>query len=722
MPANVTPNKIETIKLYAKSYDKFRGVDFSTDPTQVAEYRSPYAVNLISDLAGFPEKRPGWRKLMHADGRINGIHYAVFASGAAMRFIHAANKLLTWDGVEITADMADSRSVAFAHGGKLYVMDGKKYRVITENEGEYSIANVEDGANFIPTTAIGMSPDGGGTPFEGINMLSAQRKNSFIADGRSTTFKTDTADLDSVDSVKVDGETYTATTGWTRSESGIVSFTPSAAPTGDGVYIEIHDRAYICYKADGTALTTLTAGTQANFKLTGDKEETGTYYKAIQTDDVTAPVVEAALSGNTYTLTDPKTYVVDLVKGTVDFALPPRDGNGIDTVIVQISKAIDGYADRVNKCTVYAFYGYNNDNRIFISGNPDYKNWDWQSGLDDPTYYPDTGYTRIGADTSAIMGYLKQYNSLTIIKADNEQDAEVFLRTAEMESDGSVIFPVKQGIKGVGAISKYAFASLRDDPLFLAREGVFAIASTSVQLERTVQDRSYFVNTVLTTENDLSEAVAAVWNGSYILCVNGKAYVADSRKRTAMTDSGANYSEGGGYLQYSYEWYYWTNIPARVICEFDGELYFGTADGYVCKFNTDISTMAKYNDDGEAILARWSTKMDDYGTITRRKTLTKKGCGVMIKPYTRSSVTVYTSTDRTHEAEIRYATMDILDFADIDFERFTFNTLDTPQVIALNRKVKKFIVLQLIFENAVKDEGWGIYGVQTQYAIGGYVK
>lgn len=722
MPQSVTPKKIESIKLYSKAYDKFRGVDFSTDPTQVADYRSPYALNLISDLAGFPEKRPGWRKLQQRQGRINGMHYAVFASGASMRFVHAAKKLFTWDGVEIFSDMADVRSTAFAHGGRLYIMDGEKYRVVTESDGVYTVSNVEDGANFIPTTSIGMTPDGGGTAFEGINMLSSARKNSFIADGRSTTFQLDTKELDSIDNVKVDGETYTVTTGWTRTESGIVSFTPSAAPTGDSVFLDIHGRIYICTDAEGNNLTTLEANTRANFKLTDEKEETGNYYKATKTAEESAPIVAATLEANTYTLTDPKTYVTDLTKGTVDFALPPKDGNGIDTVVIQLSKAVEGYADRVNKCTIFAFFGFNNDNRIFISGNPEYPNWDWQSGLDDPTYFPDTGYTKIGSDTSAVMGYLKQYNSLTIVKTDNEQDAEVFLRTAQMEDDGSIIFPLQQGIKGVGAISKHAFANLRDDPLFLAKEGVFAIASTSVQLERTVQDRSYFVNPVLTTEANLSEAVAAVWNGYYVLCINGRAYVADSRKRTAQSGTGANYSESGSYIQYSYEWYYWQNIPARVIYEFEGELWFGTDDGYVCKFNTDISTMAKYNDDGAAILARWATKMDDYGTIVRRKTLTKKGCGVMIKPYTRSSVTVYTSTDRTHEAKIQYATMDILDFSDIDFSRITFNTLDTPQVVPLNKKVKKFIVLQLIFENNVKDEGFGIYGVQTQYAVSGYVK
>ena len=630
MPSSVTPKKIESIRLYQKEYTQFRGVDFSTDPTQVADYRSPYALNLISDLAGFPEKRVGWRKILDTGKRINGIHHAVFASGASMRFVHAGNTLYTWDEsnashTAICETMADNRSVAFAHGGKMYIMDGLKYRVVAEADGVYTVTNVEDGEVFIPTTTIAADPSGGGTPFEAVNMLTGKRINSFFSNGTSKDYFLDTQNIDAVTKVVVNGE---------------------------------------------------------------------------EKDD----------------------YTVDLTAGKVSLSAAPADSKGVDNVVIHFTANVEGYADRVNKCTIFAFFGFNNDNRIFISGNPEYPSWDWQSGLDDPTYFPDTGYTKIGSDTSAIMGYLKQYNSLTIVKADNEQDAEVFLRTAQMEDDGTVIFPIQQGIKGVGAISKYAFASLRDDPLFLAREGVFAIASTSVQLERTVQDRSYFVNPVLTTEAGLSEAVAAVWNGYYILCVNGRAYVADSRKRTAQSGTGASYSESGSYVQYSYEWYYWQNIPARVIREFEGELYFGTADGYICKFNTDISTMAKYNDDGAPILARWATKMDDYGSIVRRKTLTKKGCGVMIKPYTRSSVTVYTSTDRTHEARIQYAAMDILDFSDIDFSRFTFNTLDTPQVVPFNKKVKKFIVLQLIFENNVKDEGFGIYGVQTQFAIGGYVK
>lgn len=623
MPSIVTPRNISDVKRYRKSYSKFRGVDFSTDPTLVNDSRSPLCQNLISDLAGFPEKRLGWRTLFTVDSPINGLFYAVFESGAGKYIVHGGTKLYTFTDtgfLQVYDGMNNARSTAFSHGGKLYILDGANYLVAEETGDTIGISHVRERA-FVPTTVIGAPAAGGGTPFEAVNMLTGKRINSMIGDGTSTVFKLDSENIDSVESVKIDG-----------------------------------------------------------------------VLKAETTD-----------------------YTVNLSDGTVTFTQAPAEsaaGGGVDNVVIAFTKNVPGYISRIEKCTIAASYGYNNDNRFFLSGNPEYQNWDWQSGLDDPTYFPDTGYTKVGADTSAIMGYIKQYDTLTVIKNSNEQDAELFLRTAEITDGGAVLFPIKQGAKGVGAVSKHAFANLRDDPIFLAREGVFAITSTSLGQERALQDRSFYVNAKLTQEPNLETAVSVVWNGYYILCVNGHCYVADSRQRT-----GASQTE-----QYSYEWYYWTNIPARIFLEHSGALYFGTADGRICKFNTDVSGMARFSDDDEPIVARWSTKADTFGIFTRRKTLVKKGSGVMIKPYSRSSVKVYVATDKQHERLIRTALMDIFDFSDIDFSRFTFNTLDTPQVKPFNTKVKKFILLQLIFENDAVNEGFGVYGAEVQYTVGNYVK
>ncbi len=631
MPRRVNVKGVSSPTMYRKRFADFRGVDFSTDPTQVADCRAAYAENIVSDLAGFPEKRPGWRTLLTVEQPVNGLFYAVFPSGRGVFFIHGGTKLYTWDGdqtaTQIASDLANHRSCGFNHSGYLFLLEGTHYMMVTESETtdggvttySYSKALVKDNA-FVPTTVVSTPAAGGGMAFEAVNLLTGKRKNSMIGDGTSTIFYLDTQEIDSVDRVSVEGEEVAATE-----------------------------------------------------------------------------------------------YTVDLTAGTVTFITAPMaysGGSGVDNVVIEFTKVVAGYAERIEECTTFATYGLNNDNRLFFSGNPNKPNTDWQSGLMDPTYFPDTGYTKIGSDGSAIMGYLKQGDSLLVVKSEDGEDAELYLRTAEINESGEVSFPIRQGAKGVGAISAHAFASLRDDPLFLSREGVCAVISSEVTGTRALQDRSYYVNARLREEGGLNNAVAAVWNGYYLLSVNGHVYLADGRQKTGNSET----------EQYGYEWYYWTNVPARVFFEHEGTLYFGTESGKVCRFNTDIAVMSRYEDDDDAITAVWATRLFDLGTIARRKTLTKKGCGVMIKPYTRSSVDIYIRTDRTHESLICASTMDILNFADIDFERLTFNTLDTPQVKAFNKKVKQFIVLQLVFKNVAKDEGFGIYGAEVQYTLDGYVK
>lgn len=48
-------------RIYTTTYDNFRGVDFTNDPTNVWSHRSPNAKNMIPDLSGRPWKRTGWK-------------------------------------------------------------------------------------------------------------------------------------------------------------------------------------------------------------------------------------------------------------------------------------------------------------------------------------------------------------------------------------------------------------------------------------------------------------------------------------------------------------------------------------------------------------------------------------------------------------------------------------------------------------------------------------
>lgn len=412
-------------------------------------------------------------------------------------------------------------------------------------------------------------------------------------------------------------------------------------------------------------------------------------------------------------------FTVDRTKGIITFksdvAITPS--TGVDNV--EITFAVDPEEDKtvdlINKCSIAIQYGYNGaTDRVFVAGNPDAVNFHYWSDINDPCFFPALNYAYLGQDSSAIMGYSIIGDSLVVHKEDNEQDQTTFMVRGSYDEQNGYQFAISGAIAGVGAISRYCNKRLGTEPMFLSRQGVYAVTTQYLTAERYAQNRSYYIDPRLTREKDLSEAVAIEYNGYYYLAVNGNVYVADGRQKA--------YEKNAPQSEYQYEWYYLTNIDARVWWEYDGRLYFGDSTGKVKRFmlpEEDTVQTPAYSDDGEAIHAYWKTPIFNFETLARYKTM--KNFFLMTTPYRRSSVEIFYRI-KGGEISVKSETMDIFDFNDIDFTRFAFTTDDSPMVIATNQKAKKFMHIQFKIENKVAGEAFGFYEMEISYIVVGKYK
>ncbi len=670
----------------------------------VDDARSPDAENIISDLDGFPEKRVGWRILQSFDEKINGI-FNFGDNEDPCAVVHAGSKIYKVKDdtpAEVYSGCADKKSCGKYFRGKLCILTGEEFLVF-DGERCYCAADAPD--MYAPITHIqrtGSSCEAdlsdsvvfdkwwkdGEAPFENqpgcvpdvaeVNLVSGKRKNTFeiAAGARNAVY------LCILDATIDPGSRV------------VMRYIPTGEVLFDITYREdeVYRNFYYTLHADSSGVGPAQLEGVNTELLYGGRDNAGPLQAYVW-------IGNSEKNNCAFVACSPN---ISTLKGYVNIP-------GVDNFSIEFTHVVDGYSERIGKCRFMDVF----ENRVFFSGNPDYPNVDWYSAVNDPFFVPDINYTEIGLSSSQIMGYLRTGNEQAIIKSDGD-GATIYMRSYQTLSDGRVIFPVKQGTGGLGAIARGAFATFLDDPVYLTRNGVYAIALQDISSERALNIRSTRVNARLLTEKKLKDAVMTEWNGYLLLGVNGKCFVADAAQKT--------YS-GNRTGTFEYEWYYWTNIPAVCFGIVGGELFFGTEDGRLCRFNNDmvssrgeISSRA-YSDNGEAICARWATPLSDDGDFMRFKTMVKSGSGVFLKSYNRSGVSVCIRTDSGAEQEIKERSAGIFNFEDIDFSDFTFNT-SPYTVVPFNKRIKKYKAIQVICRNDKVNQAFGIGGIVRKFFYG----
>ena len=645
--------------------EKFLGADFTSEASTVDDTKSPNVENMIRSVPGKIRKRMGYQDLFNYGAPIYGVHHL---STTDVWLVHAGNKLY---------------NLLAPKGGKW--IDHATNYIVDQNADNIVLLNGDVSDTVIYTG---------------------------MAQHRSVSFQLNQQ------LVILDGTKIRIYDGHTVRPVEEMAYIPTLAISKD----------YTGGGEDYEPLNLLQPAWIEQFYVKSEQASVTTFqltFGGLDSTPVKAWLLDS--NGNWILKTEGTHFSVNRTTGQVTFTSPPGASpiSGEDNVKIQAYRTVPGYANRINHCTIGAMFGVNGANdRLFVSGNPDqgtdsggnlytYINCDWFSQQYDPTYFADTWYSKLGSDTSAIMGYSIINNYLAAHKDYNEMSQSILIREGDLVDDQPV-FKLINTLQGAGAISKYCFSYLATEPVFLTRLGVFAVTAQDITGEKYAQDRSYYLEGKLLKESNLSNAFAYTWKDYYILGINNHLYILDGLQ-PMHTDRSRPYATR------QYAGFYFTNVPASCFFEIDGELYFGSNNGHVYKWYVDEKLLASYNDNGVAIKATWETADISEKLFYKKKTY--RYMAVRCMPEIASSIDVYAQKSGIWQLiKEDTSTLKYFSYMYLNYSKLTYSTNKTQRVTATKIRLKKLDHVRFRFENDKLNEPLGINDFAVEYTQGGNVK
>lgn len=578
----------------SRVYGNFRGVDFTSDPSQVSPYRFSHCVNMWKDYESqngiAVETFPGYRRLATASGNMNGIH-----KFGDKIYCHIGKILYLLEKGEFTqkaGGLADHKSTSFVWGDKLYILDGENYRRYYETG---TGANKTSIFESVPQKAYIPTVKNNDADYEQKNILTNKYNESVEISSLKSTFSPNAtyenfyfkAESDGKDGVEVYSLTGIEAPSFGIlkipqfvTSDGVTSTVEGIAIAGDiqkhitdiiippSIRYMTSDAFYNYVAASGVHLTNLWfEGNQAQWDQLIVHEGAYNAISLLKSSGVVIHINEKPTVDVLYTERNVSNDTIDGKKigsfvGDDWYVMyqyvedDPLSAKGsylfVSNTDVVKTKALltqmtDGSMDSAfPKCTLVQSFNGN----LFFSGSPAAPSKIWwcaapkDTGIPDPTYIGEYNNDLCGLDDSPIVSMMAQSSVLTVFKKKSDQDATIYYYSALQSEDDLVpsIYAESEGGSGIACVG--ASCNFLDDAVFLSKRGLEGIQKTAVNLERSVVHRSSFVDAKLQAEN-LESAWLLEWKG--YLCAlfpNGHMYLADSR-RTASGNEGTEY-----------EWFY----------------------------------------------------------------------------------------------------------------------------------------------------------------------
>lgn len=705
--------------------------------------------------------------------------YAVLFDKSAIYSITNSDRLYN--------QMALNKSTSYELNQMLVILDGKKMLYVKRINGVLTCDQMERYPDLtVPVVRISCSPDGAGTDYQAFNLLTPKFEQDFLIDSEHSTTETIQLYTDRLSNATVTMKFLRDNGTWglvvenrdftvNRNTGEISLIVPGTLDSVTCTYVYGRTSGGHEYEPDDieATITGFTAST-ISWKVTYPGGEPHLDELRL---NITAQVHDPSNNQTTKSFSIEKNNIdgVDYggyceCTGTSDVSsditfrryFPVTPVAGTDNVKVFASYIpTSGNADLINHCRFGVLFGINGaGDRLFVSGNPysgddidadgnvigtyQLKNRDWYSEQYDPTYFPDTGYSILGADTSAIMGYLIVNSYLATFKDDSELSQTVFIREGDMivsdtDGDGNETtmpaFKLINTLQGAGAVSNYCFDYFEIEPIFMSKQGIFALTSQDITGEKYAQNRSYFLDKKLLSEHNLNKAIGMTWKDYYVLCVNNRFYIldglqpirSDNASPYALRQYASFYFELGGLRKGEYVSCIWNMY---------GYFYFGTTDGDIYRFYKNEKDPASYVDGTDPIPAWWTTP--DIAGKLFYKNKTFRYVALTVMPSKDSSIKIEAEKHGVwEEVKDDHVSIKVFSFIGLTFKKkvgysstppnerypvFSFLCDDSQKVIPTKIRIKKVDKLRFKFSNDITKEPMGLNNFALEYTQGGNIK
>lgn len=399
------------------------------------------------------------------------------------------------------------------------------------------------------------------------------------------------------------------------------------------------------------------------------------------------------------TLVPSTDYSVNLNLGKVIFNVAPVAPTitGQDNVVIQFSKQVAGYMNRINECTIAKVF----DNRIFFSGNSDFPNAVFHCSLNNPAYISDLDYYECGTEENPIKSLVVGNNVLWALKRDEQTKDTIFHLDPTLDTEFGRIYPTSQGNVSVGCVSKAV--NYKDNILFFSRNGMEGIRG-NIGYEQSVSHKSSMIDSKLINMSNYQFLQVAEYNGYLVVSIDNMIFLADYRQ----TFQGVTGTE--------YEWYLW-EMPVNIsfLKEYQGNLYLMDYEG-------KIYVVDGTNDLNQAIVSYWTTPRDTFGYMQHLKKVNKRGAILKIKNMQNSRIKIAERTNKKQEWKlVKEVSGHGFDYSNVDYANFSYATGDNTYVV-FRVKEKKIIDLSLKVYSDIKDKPIGLIEISVEAFVSGYVK